>query len=103
MWGEKILCTNSVTFKNLINSTQKADFIISISVHPKHSLFFLMPKLSTVSVMRTCLSLVLLLFITNTVMAQHANTGDTAVAVKQLPKEGVVLDKGWKFMAGDNP
>jgi len=49
------------------------------------------------------LLLLLLFFCAITASAQHANTGDTPIVVKQLPKEGFVLDRGWKFTAVDNP
>jgi two-component system, NtrC family, sensor kinase len=50
------------------------------------------------------LLLLLLLFVTTCTMAQHAaNPGDTPVVVKQLSKEGILLNKGWKFTVGDNP
>jgi signal transduction histidine kinase len=34
---------------------------------------------------------------------QQSSITDAAVVIRQLPMEGIVLDKGWKFQTSDNP
>src|SRR4051812_6085180 len=57
---------------------------------------------ATIAVMRNCF-LLLFLFITAAATGQQHDTSNAPVVLKQLPTEGVLLDKDWKFMAGDNP
>jgi signal transduction histidine kinase len=47
--------------------------------------------------------LLLLILIAAPATAQHSTLSDTVVVPKQLSLKGVILDKGWKFQAGDNP
>jgi two-component system, NtrC family, sensor kinase len=46
--------------------------------------------------------LLLLLFIAASAKAQNAGVTDMPIRLKHLPKEGVLLNKGWKFQADDN-
>lgn len=51
--------------------------------------------------MRQCLLFFLVLF-SLAVVAQQDSTSDKPLVIKHIPPEGMVLDKGWKFQAGDN-
>jgi signal transduction histidine kinase len=42
-------------------------------------------------------------FVFAAVWLQAQRGVDNIIRVQQLPKEGILLDKGWKFQAGDNP
>ncbi|MBD0377335.1 MAG: histidine kinase, partial [Flavisolibacter sp.] len=52
--------------------------------------------------MRKSLLLICCLFFA-AVRLYAQNAMDTLIHIQQIPKGGILLDKGWKFQAGDNP
>ncbi|MBD0288911.1 MAG: hypothetical protein ICV79_26330, partial [Flavisolibacter sp.] len=52
--------------------------------------------------MRKSLLLICCLFFA-AVRLYAQNAMDTLIHIQQIPKGGILLDKGWKFRAGDNP
>jgi hypothetical protein len=51
--------------------------------------------------MRNILLLVSLFMALNAIV-QHTYKVDTIMMLKQVPGEGILLDKGWRFKAGDD-
>ncbi|MDQ3845758.1 MAG: ATP-binding protein [Bacteroidota bacterium] len=52
--------------------------------------------------MRTFIYLLCLLFFAAVQLQAQANT-DSIIHLNHLPHEGILLDKGWRYQAGDNP
>jgi signal transduction histidine kinase len=65
-------------------------------------LYLLLPLLTTsMPAMRKCHSLFIMLF-SLVVVAQQGSSSNEPVVIRQLPPKGILLDKGWKYQAGDN-